>query len=131
MARVIAVTQIHQTIEPGKTKTATEAGKPPKVRVIPAGTVFTVTGSYEQELRDAGAIRDPQKGEKVAVDYSQAPLHVEDDDDAEARVLASKEATDQRKRGRRGPASLDAPEGPAIRRGSAVDTEVGDGSELV
>jgi hypothetical protein len=75
--KVIAVTTIHRTLEPGTAadKTKGIAAKPPKIQVIQAGTIFLASTEdrkgYDQseydELKGLGAIRDPEKDEKVAV----------------------------------------------------------------
>lgn len=75
--KVIAVTTVHRTLEPGvpADKQKGTAAKPPKVQVIQAGTIFLSSTDerkgYElseyDELKALGAIRDPEKDEKVAV----------------------------------------------------------------
>ena len=74
MTRVLTTNTIHQVIEPGKAKTATEKAIPPKVKVIPAGETINVSGDWEAELRAAGAIRDFGPNEKVAVDPRTLPI---------------------------------------------------------
>ncbi len=75
--KVIAVTNIHRTLVPGEPadKSKGIGPKAPKIQVIQAGTIFMASTEerkgYEQseydELMALGAIREPEKGEKVAV----------------------------------------------------------------
>ena len=75
--KVIAVTVVHRTLAAGVPgdKSKGISAKPPKVQVIQPKTVFLVSNSdregfelseYE-ELKALGAIRDPDKDEKVEV----------------------------------------------------------------
>lgn len=69
--KVIAKTVIHRTLEPGKAGDRQKGIRPtkPKVQIIKAGTVFMTKNKDEYDaLLEAGAIRNPDKGEKVSVD---------------------------------------------------------------
>lgn len=69
--KVIAKTVIHRTVKPGQRadkKAGTSAVKP-EVQVIQPGTVFMTKDQAEYDyLLEAGAIRAPERGEKVEVD---------------------------------------------------------------
>ncbi|PZQ95200.1 MAG: hypothetical protein DI533_20325 [Cereibacter sphaeroides] len=75
--KVIAVTTVHRTLEAGEPGDKSKGIKPkaPKIQVIQAGTIFMASTAerkgYDQseydELKALGAIRDPEKDEKVAV----------------------------------------------------------------
>ena len=75
--KVIAVTTVHRTLEPGvpADKSKGIAAKAPKIQTSQAGTIFMASTDdrkgYDQseydELKALGAIRDPEKDEKVAV----------------------------------------------------------------
>ncbi len=90
MARVVAVTEIHEVIQPGKPADKDKGIKAvaPTKRIIPAGTVFSVVGSREEELRGLKAIRDLLPGEKVAVPAES--FHVEAESEVAERVKAGK-----------------------------------------
>ena len=76
--KVIAITEIHRTIEPGVAgdKAKGIRPKPPKVQIIAPKTVFMASTKADQDdgssefdrLLKSGAIREPEKDEKVAVD---------------------------------------------------------------
>lgn len=75
--KVIAVTTVHRTLEAGEPGDKSKGIKPkaPRIQVIQAGTIFMASTAerkgYDQseydELKALGAIRDPEKDEKVAV----------------------------------------------------------------
>lgn len=69
--KVIANTMIHRTVAPGERgdKQKGIRPKPPKIQVIRPGTIFQTRDKAEyDDLKTMGAIRDPEKGEKVEVD---------------------------------------------------------------
>ena len=76
--KVIAITEIHRTIEPGVAgdKSKGIRPKPPKVQIIAPKTVFMASTVKDRDddssefsrLLASGAIREPEKDEKVAVD---------------------------------------------------------------
>lgn len=69
MEKVIAVTVIHRTIKAGVRGDKDKGIKPikPEVQVIKPGTIFLVDAKEYAELAATGAIRRPQKDEKVLV----------------------------------------------------------------
>ena len=83
--RVIAVTVIHRTVENGVRGDKAKGIAPikPVVKIIKPGTIFGVTASEFEELMATGAIRVPDKNEKVVVSLSHAAV-VEEEDDAPA-----------------------------------------------
>lgn len=95
--KVIAVTVIHRTLEPGKPGDTSKGIKavPPKIQVVQPKTVFMVSTDdrkgYAQseydELKGMGAIRDPGKDEKVQVDVENMVA------DGETRTTTKKTTT--------------------------------------
>ena len=80
--KVIAVTVIHRTLEPGKPadKAKGVSATRPKMQVIQPKTVFMTRDKDEfDELLEAGAIRLPEKGEKIEVDIENAVVGEGDD----------------------------------------------------
>lgn len=80
--KVIAVTVIHRTLEPGKPadKAKGVSATRPKMQVIQPKTVFMTRDKDEfDELMEAGAIRLPEKGEKIEVDIENAVVGDGDD----------------------------------------------------
>lgn len=68
--KVIANTVIHRTVKPGERGNRKQGlpNIPPKIQVIKAGTIFQTRDKAEyDDLKAMGAIRDPEKGEKVEV----------------------------------------------------------------
>ena len=68
--KVIANTVIHRTVKPGVKGNRKEGipNVPPKIQVIKAGTIFQTRDKAEyDDLLAMGAIRLPEKGEKVEV----------------------------------------------------------------
>lgn len=96
--KVIAVTEIHRTLAPGEPgdKSKGIRPKPPKVQIIAPKTVFMVstvadrdddTSEFDRLLK-SGAIREPEKDEKVAVNIE----NIVPDDDANAKKTNTKKA---------------------------------------
>lgn len=56
MATVIARTEIHRTVEPGKAKTLTAAAVKPVVKIIKPGTRFVAEGKELDELLSNRAV---------------------------------------------------------------------------
>lgn len=68
--KVIANTVIHRTVKPGERGNAKNGIAPvkPTIQVIKAGTIFQTRSKEEyDDLLAMGAIRLPEKGEKVEV----------------------------------------------------------------
>lgn len=96
--KVIAKTVIHRTLEPGKPGDKSKGISPtkPKIQVIQPGTVFQTRDKAEyDELMGAGAIRLPEKGEKVAVDIE----NVVPDGDTGTKTASRTKATSTGKSG--------------------------------
>lgn len=96
--KVIAVTEIHRTLAPGEPgdKSKGIRPKPPKVQIIAPKTVFMVstvadrdddTSEFDRLLK-SGAIREPEKDEKVAANIE----NIVPDDDANAKKTNTKKA---------------------------------------
>ena len=71
--KVIANTVIHRTLKPGERGNRKQGipSVPPKIQVIKAGTIFQTRDKAEyDDLKAAGAIREPDKGEKIEVDVA-------------------------------------------------------------
>ena len=98
--KVIAITEIHRTIEPGVAgdKAKGIRPKPPKVQIIAPKTVFMASTKADQDdgtsefdrLLKSGAIREPEKDEKVAVDIK----NIAPEGDANAAKTDTKKAAD-------------------------------------
>lgn len=74
MARVLAVHEIQRTVSPGKAATLTSPAVPPVVETIVPGTIFMTKDDDEyRQLREAGAVRVPEKGEKLVVNFEDMP----------------------------------------------------------
>lgn len=96
--KVIAVTEIHRTIAPGEAgdKSKGIRPKPPKVQIIAPKTVFMASTTKDRDddtsefdrLLAVGAIREPEKDEKVAVNIE----NIVPDDDANAKKTNTKKA---------------------------------------
>lgn len=69
MTKVIAITEIHRTVEPGVPgdKAKGIAAIAPKTQIIPPGSILDATGEELKELRKLKAVRDPAPGEKIGV----------------------------------------------------------------
>lgn len=96
--KVIAVTEIHRTLAPGEAgdKSKGIRPKPPKVQIIAPKTVFMAstvkdrdddTSEFDRLLK-SGAIREPEKDEKVAVNIE----NIVPDDDANAKKTNAEKA---------------------------------------
>ena len=96
--KVIAITEIHRTIEPGVAgdKSKGIRPKPPKVQIIAPKTVFMASTKADRDddtsefdrLLKSGAIREPEKDEKVAVDIK----NIVPEDDANAAKTGTKKS---------------------------------------
>ena len=99
--KVIAITEIHRTIEPGVAgdKAKGIRPKPPKVQIIAPKTVFMASTKADQDdgssefdrLLKSGAIREPEKDEKVAVDIKNI---VPEGDAKSSQTTGTKKAAD-------------------------------------
>ena len=133
--KVIAVTVIHRTLEPGKPadKANGVSATRPKIQVIKPKTVFMTRDQDEfDDLMEAGAIRLPEKGEKVAVDIE----NVVAEDDATTTKTSSK-ATSSGKSGKAtkgtesGTTKTSANAGTTTSGSQAGEGGDGDGNDLV
>lgn len=96
--KVIAKTVIHRTLEVGKPGDKSKGIRPtpPKVQIIQPKTVFMTRDKAEYDaLLEAGAIREPEKGEKVAVDIEN--VNTSDDTGSGAKKTAAKKTTNTTK----------------------------------
>ena len=99
--KVIAITEIHRTIEPGVAgdKSKGIRPKPPKVQIIAPKTVFMASTKADRDdgtsefdrLLKSGAIREPEKDEKVAVDIKNI---VPEGDAKSSQTTDTKKAAD-------------------------------------
>lgn len=82
MTKVIAITEIHRTVEPGAPGDKQKGIAPvkPTVQIIPPGSIIETTGSELADLRRLKAVRDPLPGEKIGVSISA--------DDTDSQVQA-------------------------------------------
>lgn len=134
--KVIAVTVIHRTLEPGKPGDKSEGIRPtkPKIQVIQPKTVFMTRDKDEfDELMEAGAIRLPEKGEKIEVDIENAVVGDGDD-------TTTKETTKATSTGKSGKATKGTESGTTKTSANAGTTTSGsqageggdgDGNDLV
>ncbi len=115
MARVLAITNIVEVIEPGKRGDKEKGIKPipPKSRTIKAGTVLHVSGEREAELRRLEAIRDIQPGEQISVPVDKVFVSSTDDDETRAAVGKEPKASKAPK----------APKAPKAKAEGAAKTE--------
>lgn len=88
--KVIAVTVIHRTVKPGVRGDASKGIAPikPEVQIVKPGTIFLVDATEYAELSKAGAIRLPEKDEKVAVGIEN--VAVPEEAPAEKKAAAPK-----------------------------------------
>lgn len=96
--KVIAITEIHRTLAPGEAgdKSKGIRPKPPKVQIIAPKTVFMASTVKDRDddssefsrLLASGAIREPEKDEKVAVDIK----NIVPEDDANAAKTGTKKS---------------------------------------
>jgi len=127
--KVIAVTVIHRTLEPGKPadKAKGVSATRPKMQVIQPKTVFMTRDKDEfDELMEAGAIRLPEKGEKIEVDIENAV--VGDGDDTTTKATSTGKAT---KGTESGTTKTSANAGTTTSGSQAGEGGDGDGNDLV
>lgn len=128
--KVIAVTVIHRTLEPGKPADKAEGIRPtkPKIQVIQPKTVFMTRDKDEfDELMEAGAIRLPEKGEKIEVDIENAV--VGDGDDTTTKATSTGKSGKATKGTESGTTKTSANAGTTTSGSQAG--EGGDGNDLV
>ena len=123
--KVIAVTVIHRTLEPGKPadKANGVSATRPKMQVIQPKTVFMTRDKDEfDELMEAGAIRLPEKGEKIEVDIENAVVGDGDD---------TKKTTKATSTGKSGKATKGTESDTTTSGSQAGEGGDGDGNDLV
>ena len=123
--KVIAVTVIHRTLEPGKPadKANGVSATRPKMQVIQPKTVFMTRDKDEfDELMEAGAIRLPEKGEKIEVDIENAVVGDGDD---------TKKTTKATSTGKSGKATKGTESDTTTSGSQAGEGGDGDGTDLV
>lgn len=134
--KVIAVTVIHRTLEPGKPadKAKGVSATRPKMQVIQPKTVFMTRDKDEfDELMEAGAIRLPEKGEKIEVDIENAV--VGDGDDTTTKKTTKATSTGKSGKATKGTESgtttTSANAGTTTSGSQAGEGGDGDGNDLV
>ena len=134
--KVIAVTVIHRTLEPGKPadKAKGVSATRPKMQVIQPKTVFMTRDKDEfDELMEAGAIRLPEKGEKTEVDIENAV--VGDGDDTTTKKTTKATSTGKSGKATKGTESgttkTSANAGTTTSGSQAGEGGDGDGNDLV
>ena len=134
--KVIAVTVIHRTLEPGKPadKANGVSATRPKMQVIQPKTVFMTRDKDEfDELMEAGAIRLPEKGEKIEVDIENAV--VGDGDDTTTKKTTKATSTGKSGKAAKGTESgttkTSANAGTTTSGSQAGEGGDGDGNDLV
>ena len=129
--KVIAVTVIHRTLEPGKPadKAKGVSATRPKMQVIQPKTVFMTRDKDEfDELMEAGAIRLPEKGEKIEVDIENAV--VGDGDDTTTKKTTKATSTGKSGKGTESGTTKTSANAGTTTSGSQAG-EGGDGNDLV
>ena len=134
--KVIAVTVIHRTLEPGKPadKAKGVSATRPKMQVIQPKTVFMTRDKDEfDELMEAGAIRLPEKGEKIEVGIENAV--VGDGDDTTTKKTTKATSTGKSGKATKGTESgttkTSANAGTTTSGSQAGEGGDGDGNDLV
>lgn len=130
--KVIAVTVIHRTLEPGKPadKAKGVSATRPKMQVIQPKTVFMTRDKDEfDELMEAGAIRLPEKGEKIEVDIENAV--VGDGDDTTTKATSTGKSGKATKGTESGTTTTSANAGTTTSGSQAGEGGDGDGNDLV
>ena len=130
--KVIAVTVIHRTLEPGKPadKAKGVSATRPKMQVIQPKTVFMTRDKDEfDELMEAGAIRLPEKGEKIEVDIENAV--VGDGDDTTTKATSTGKSGKATKGTESGTTKTSANAGTTTSGSQAGEGGDGDGNDLV
>lgn len=101
--RVIALTDIHRTVEPGKPGDKSKGINPvaPKTQHIKSGTIFMTKDSDEYaDLIKSGAIRRPREDDKIAVPVEQVALEDDDDEETEGKTKAKAPAKKAKEAGK-------------------------------
>ena len=136
--KVIAVTVIHRTLEPGKPadKAKGVSATRPKMQVIQPKTVFMTRDKDEfDELMEAGAIRLPEKGEKIEVDIENAVVGDGDGDDTTTKKTTKATSTGKSGKATKGTESgttkTSANAGTTTSGSQAGEGGDGDGNDLV
>ena len=134
--KVIAVTVIHRTLEPGKPadKAKGVSATRPKIQVIQPKTVLMTRDQDEfDDLMEAGAIRLPEKGEKIEVDIENAV--VGDGDDTTTKKTTKATSTGKSGKATKGTESgttkTSANAGTTTSGSQAGEGGDGDGNDLV